>query len=128
MKKLKNLLFLYLITTMLLTTPILAKDTTSTQEDYYKEISYGTYNGTSLKPKYILKKEDGTKVNFYVENNASEPLLIKINDISERILKPGEKGHISANVTKKSSEFEFICSAGGNGGDINVNYIIRQRN
>lgn len=40
-------------------------------------------------PTYILNKENGDSVNFYVENNGSSPVIISINDKTNKILKSG---------------------------------------
>ncbi len=123
-----------LVATTVLTTPIFDQkyngnliDNESIVVPYGMDISDGMYSGTQFSANYTLNKDNGKKVNFYVENNASEPVIIEINGSNSRTLKSGESGHISASVTGKAQKFTFKARAGVNGGKINISYIIKQR-
>lgn len=90
-------------------------------------VGNGSYCGTEFQATYSLKSKNGRNVNFWISNKGSVDVKITINGSNSRILSPGENGHISASVGYFSSDFEFKAVPSPNGGTIDIDYNIAQR-
>ena len=91
------------------------------------EVASGKYSGTEFQATYTLKKSNGTNVNFWVKNNGKVSVQITINGKEARTLAPGEQGHITATVGFFSSDYKFKAVPTPNGGTIDIDYKIAQR-
>lgn len=94
---------------------------------YDMSVASGSYRGTEFQSTYSLKKKNGKKVNFWISNNGKVNVKITINGSHSRILKPGENGHISASVGYFSGDYKFKAVPSPNGGVIDIDYSIAQR-
>ena len=84
-------------------------------------------NATDWEKTIKLSKSNGSTVNFYIENKGSVSITISINGENARSLAPGEKGHITANVTglvSKNYKFKAVPTSSG---EITFRYDIAQR-
>lgn len=84
-------------------------------------------NATDWEKTIKLSKSNGSTVNFYIENKGSVSITISINGSNSRSFAPGEKGHITANVTglvSKNYKFKAVPTSSG---EITFRYDIAQR-
>lgn len=79
-----------------------------------------------------LNRDNGKYVNFYVENKGNISVVATINGEVPRTYAPGEKGHISLEVTQGwfgfDKDYEFKVESVKDGGSVNIYYEIAQRN
>jgi hypothetical protein len=105
--------------------PAFAESTESSSKDYAAKS--GSYSGTEFQATYPLKKSNGAKVNFWIQNTGDVSVKITINGGQKRTLAPGKSGHISAPVVSLSSDYKYKAVPTPNGGKISISYRIAQR-
>lgn len=93
----------------------------------YHVVEKNSYSGGEFRFSEVLYRNYGKKVNFWVNNTGTVNVRISINNDYERILKPGESGHISARVSHFPKKYTFRAEATPNGGRVSINYGIVQR-
>lgn len=90
-------------------------------------IDNGSMTGTQYHNTYSLTSKNGKTVNFWIQNNGTNPVKISINGKQEREIQPGAQGHISESVGYVTSDYVFKAVPGKNGGDIHIDFKIAQR-
>lgn len=93
-------------------------------------ISSGSYHGISFGPaEYALSKTNGKYVIFWAKNTGKVDIRISINDYSKELtLQPNEEGFVSEEFSKDEQNFTFKAVPTPNGGDISIDYEIKQSN
>lgn len=88
----------------------------------------GNHYGGQFTRSYHCLKFDGKKLNFYVENKGSGPVLITINGSYSRTIPAGGSGHISAPIsaTILPQEMTVKCVT-ASGDDIDIYWKVAQR-
>lgn len=94
---------------------------------YNMDITSGNFSGTQFQDSYSLRSKNGKYVNFWIKNNGNSNVCITINGKEERTILPGDNGHIYVEVSYFSSTYNFKAVSGTNGGRINIEYSIAQR-
>jgi len=92
------------------------------------DVSHGTASGTRFSDTFSLTSRNGKNVNFWVRNNGKVAVKVTINGSVPITLKPGDQGHTSTRVGYFSSDYKFEVVPVPNGGDIDIEYRIAQRN
>lgn len=94
------------------------------------EISSGSYSGISFgTAEYALNKSNGEYVIFWVKNTGKVNVKIIINNYSkELIIEPDKEGYITEEFSKDEQNFAFKAVPTPNGGNISIEYKIRQNN
>lgn len=87
----------------------------------------GSAAGAAFEKTAVLTDSNGKMVNFWIRNNGTTSVAITINGKDKRIIKPGTEGHISADVGYFTKDYTFKASPTPNGGDIDIEYKIAQR-
>ncbi len=90
-------------------------------------VSSGNHSGIGFKTTYSLTSRNGKKINFWIKNNSDVSVAISINGKNTRILKAGESGHVSVKASYFTKKYKFTASPTPNGGNINIDYKIAQR-
>ena len=104
------------------------------EEDPYnanRVLGEGSHNDGAFTVTYSCRKVEGKRLNFYVENQGSEAVVLTINDSYSRMLSPGEAGHISAPISASAVEqtMTLKCvSIGGDDKDVVIYWKAAQRN
>lgn len=93
-------------------------------------ISSGSYHGTSFgTAEYSLNKANGEYVIFWAKNTGKVDIIISINEYSKELtLHPNEEGFVSEEFSKDEQVFTFKAVPTPNGGDIDIDYKIKQSN
>lgn len=91
------------------------------------DVSHGTASGTQFSDTFALTSRNGKKVNFWVRNNGKVSVKLTINGKAPITLEPGEQGHTYTDVSYLSSNYKFKVVPVPNGGDIDIEYRIAQR-
>jgi len=91
------------------------------------DVSHGTASGTQFSDTFSLTSRNGKNVNFWVRNNGKVAVKVTINGSVPITLEPGDQGHTSTRVGYFSSNYKFKVVPVPNGGDINIEYRIAQR-
>lgn len=93
-------------------------------------VSSGSYHGISFGTvEYALNKENGEYVIFWVKNTGEVDVRISINEYSKELtLHPNEEGFVSEEFSKDEQNFTFKAVPTLNGGDISIDYRIKQSN
>lgn len=94
------------------------------------EISSGSYSGISFgTAEYALNKSNGEYVIFWAKNTGKVNVKIIINNYSkELIIEPDKEGYITEEFSKDEQNFAFKAVPTPNGGNISIEYKIRQNN
>lgn len=87
----------------------------------------GSAAGAAFEKTAVLTDSNGKTVNFWIRNNGTTSVAITINGKGSRTIKPGTEGHISADVGYFTKDYTFKASPTPNGGDIDIEYKIAQR-
>lgn len=87
----------------------------------------GSAAGAAFEKTAVLTDSNGKIVNFWIRNNGTTSVAMTINGKDKRIIKPGTEGHISADVGYFTKDYTFKASPTPNGGDIDIEYKIAQR-
>lgn len=111
---------------------ILPENTTLISESmqiqpYDMDIAKGSATGSAFEMTKSLTSKNGKTVNFWIRNNGTTSVAITINGKGGRTIKPGTEGHISADVGYFTKDYTFKASPTPNGGDIDIEYRIAQR-
>ena len=93
-------------------------------------IASGSYYGTSFGTyEYSLNKANGEYVIFWAKNTGKVDIIISINEYSKELtLYPNEEGFISEKFSRDEQNFTFKAVPTPNGGDIGIDYKIKQSN
>lgn len=93
-------------------------------------ISNGSYHGISFgTSEYALNKSNGKYVIFRVKNTGKVNVKISVNNYSKELtLEPDEEGCISEEFSGDEQDFTFKAVPTPNGGDISIDYKIKQSN
>ena len=87
----------------------------------------GSAAGAAFEKTAALIDSNGKTVNFWIRNNGTTSVAITINGKGSRTIKPGTEGHISADVGYFTKDYTFKAAPTPNGGDIDIEYKIAQR-
>lgn len=93
-------------------------------------ISSGSYHGISFGTvEYTLNKVNGEYVIFWAKNTGKVDIRISINEYSKELtLQPNEEGFVSEEFSTDEQDFTFKAVPTPNGGDISIDYKIKQSN
>ncbi|MDU2292541.1 MAG: hypothetical protein E7K64_04435 [Clostridia bacterium] len=84
------------------------------------------YSQVNFQYQENLSVRNGSKVNFWIQNNGRNYITTSINNQVARTFAPGEQGHITAPVSGDYQSFIFRAYP-TYGGLISMQYAIRQR-
>lgn len=96
-------------------------------QPYGMDIAEGCVTGFEFETTKALTSKNGKTVNFWIQNNGTTSVAITINGKGKRTIQPGAQGHISADVGYISKDYKFKAVPVPNGGDIDIDYKIAQR-
>ena len=91
------------------------------------DIAKGSVTGSAFETTKSLTSKNGKIVNFWIQNNGTTSVAITINGKEKRTIEPGVQGHISADVGYISKDYKCKAVPVPNGGDIDIDYKITQR-
>ena len=111
---------------------VLPKEAASTSQPAQMQLSgmdiaKGSVTGSAFETTKSLTSKNGKIVNFWIQNNGTTSVAITINGKEKRTIEPGAQGHISADVGYISKDYKFKAVPVPNGGDIDIDYKIAQR-
>lgn len=91
------------------------------------DIAKGSITGSAFETTKSLTSKNGKIVNFWIQNNGTTSVAITINGKEKRTIEPGAQGHISTDVGYISKDYKCKAVPVPNGGDIDIDYKIAQR-
>lgn len=73
-------------------------------------------------------RTNGENVYFAVRNRGKVPVALSINGKGNVVVEPGSEGTVTAPVSLIPHDYKFVaCSASENGGRVEIDYVISQR-
>lgn len=88
----------------------------------------GTHTGGVFTETYTCRRYDGKRLNFYVENNGTAPVVITINGTYDRTIPEGSSGHISAPISASVMPQDMsVKCVSADGEDIDIYWKVAQR-
>ena len=91
------------------------------------DIAKGSVTGSAFETTKSLTSKNVKIVNLWIQNNGTTSVAITINGKEKRTIEPGAQGHISADVVYISEDYKCKAVPVPNGGDIDIDYKIAQR-
>ncbi len=96
-------------------------------QPYGIDLAEGGAAGSEFETTKALTSKNGKTVNFWVQNNGTISVAITINGKGKRTIELGAQGHISADIGDISKAYKCKAVPVPNGGDIDIDYKIAQR-